>query len=86
MEWSDKSDKYKSRNSQEFDWGNFDDFQQVMASLSKQRKTKLKLPKTPLPICELGIRTEATLSQTDYQHADAILNWSNPRILEYKTG
>ncbi|WP_341852266.1 hypothetical protein [Vibrio vulnificus] len=49
-------------------------FQQEPASLSKQRQTKLKLPKTPLPICSLGNITQATLSQTDYQRANAISN------------
>lgn len=57
-------------------------FKQEPASLSKQRKTKLKLPKTPLPICSLGNRTEATLSQTNYQRADSTPNGSNPRTLK----
>ncbi len=49
-------------------------FQQEPASLSKQRKTKLKLPKTPLTICSLGNRAKATLSQPKFQHSDEISN------------
>ncbi|ELQ2466562.1 hypothetical protein QTG64_004345 [Vibrio vulnificus] len=49
-------------------------FQQELASLSKQRQTKLKLPKTPLPICCLENTLKAILSQTKFQRAGATSN------------
>ena len=46
-------------------------FSELIASLSKQRKTKLKLPKAPMPIFYLENTLKATLSQTKFQRAGA---------------